>query len=228
MNMNELKGREAMRMNTWILFTISLVIAFVFMTACGKKDLEKKAKSENTQKSTSGTQMPTPAPPKDDLGQEIRKTQQPSLSTTEQESITPPTQQALQYDLGNIRSFKRTSDMYGRSMKETYSLPDRKEMSITYSWEGGTNRCKSAEATINGHLLAKAVVLGIEGNEREGYYQEVDETHYATGTSGKVVYRARSKFAISSSSEKLEEKLIEGTKAYELFTHWGTVELTGY
>jgi hypothetical protein len=130
----------------------------------------------------------------------------------------------MEYDLRNIRSFRETSDMYGRTIKRTYSLPAGKEINIIYSWEGGTNRCKSAEARINGQILAKAVVIDIGGSEREGYHQVVEEIHYAPDATARVIYRARSKFAISFFAEKIEEQPIEGTKIYELFTNWGTVQ----
>ena len=140
-------------------------------------------------------------------------------STQEQNNakVTP-------YDLRKINTFDQSVDQYGRTVKEVYSLPDRKQITISYNWEGGTFRCSSAKAVINGQILAQAKVVGIARDKDNRPYQEVEEMHYAVDGSKKVIYKARSKFQISPSALKIEETRVEGEKIHELFTHWGRFE----
>ena len=115
-------------------------------------------------------------------------------------------------------------DTEGRTVRELKDVGGGRRISISYNWEGGTNRCNSAKATFSGLILGEAKVVDIGGNEREGYYQIVEETHFAPDKNIKVIYRARSRYAISYMAAKVEEKPVWGKKVYELFSHWGRVE----
>jgi hypothetical protein len=194
-----------MKTDRLTILLLFLGIALALVISCGKKEEgASKKQSQAEQKSLQETQ---------------KKIDPERMGSSKSEPI--------QYNLRNFRRYQLTSDPYGRSIKRTYSLPNGEAIVIFYSWEGGTNRCESAQATKDGQTLAKAVVIDIGGNEQEGYYQVVEETHYALDGSGKVIYRARSRFAISFSADKLDEQPIEGSKIYELFTQWGTIEPGG-
>lgn len=131
--------------------------------------------------------------------------------------------QSLDFDLGRIQSYRQITDQYGRTVKEIFTLPSGVAVTVSYFWEGGTNRCQSAEARMDGLLIGSAKVVDVKGDQSTGYYQEVEETHYAKNGSGKVIYRATSNFPISFGSVKRGEKKLEGKKLYELFSRWGTV-----
>jgi tetratricopeptide (TPR) repeat protein len=99
------------------------------------------------------------------------------------------------------------------------SAVETKDVEISYTWAGGTNRCTGAKARAGGVVLGDAEMADIGGNQAEGYYVEVDETHYAPDGSGRVLYRCRSRFRIGS-GDKITESPSFGQKAYELFDHW--------
>lgn len=96
----------------------------------------------------------------------------------------------------------------------------KREINISYTWEGATNRCIGAKASSNDVILGDAKKIGIGGNKEEGYYVEVEEVHYAPDGSGRVIYRSKSKFRIGYRGTKIEETPISGRKVYELFEEW--------
>ena len=49
------------------------------------------------------------------------------------------------------------------------------QVEISYTWEGGTNRCSGATARLNGTVIGEARSTGIGGDENSGYYVEVEE-----------------------------------------------------
>ena len=144
-----------------------------------------------------------------------------SLPSNKRSPQEENTGKVIPYDLGTINKFNQSVDQYGRTVKEVYSLPDGKQIAISYDWEGGTFRCTGAKAVINGQILAQAKVIGIERDKANRPYQEVEETHYAVDGSRKVKYKARSQFQVSLSASKIAESRVEGEKLHELFTHWG-------
>jgi hypothetical protein len=69
------------------------------------------------------------------------------------------------------------------------------------------------EAKIGDLILGRAEIL-----HQDFGGKQVEETHFAADGSGRIIYKAKSRF--SAFSRKTEEICLEGRKAYELFPEW--------
>jgi len=90
---------------------------------------------------------------------------------------------------------------------------------ISYTWDGGSNRCKGATALSDGALIAAAEMKGIGGDRQSGYYVEVEEVHYAPGTQ-EITYRGTLRFRIGPRGTKIAETPISGVRQFDVFREW--------
>jgi hypothetical protein len=109
----------------------------------------------------------------------------------------------------------------GSSVEQnTQPTPGIGEVEITYTWEGGSNRCNSATAKTKGVIVGTAKKTGVGGDQQSGYFVEVEEVQYSLDGSHDVIYRGKLKFRIGISGEKIEDTPVYGEKRYELFRRW--------
>ena len=133
----------------------------------------------------------------------------------------------VSYDLGTIAKYQQMVDQDGRTVAETYPMPDGKTIKILYEWEGGSNRCHKATARLGGQILAVATAVAVRTDISNRPLQEVEEVHYAADDPQKIIYKARSLFAVTLTARKTDERPIMGQKQHELFAHWGTFRSVG-
>lgn len=123
------------------------------------------------------------------------------------------------YDLTDARIHQESADQIGRTISRVYKLVDGQSIVITYSWEGGTNRCAAAEARVGRRTIAKAVSKGLAKNSDGGYEIEVEESQF--DESGGEVYRGRIRYRLGYRTRKVAEWPVSGRKVYEIFLDWG-------
>jgi len=140
-----------------------------------------------------------------------------SATPSAAESFPAPTERA--YDLRDARAHRETLDQFDRTISRVYELVDGQSVTITYSWEGATNRCAAAEARVGRRTIAKAVSKGLAKNSDGGYEVEVEESQF--NESGGEVYRGRIRYRIGYRSTKVAEWPVSGRKVYEIFLDWG-------
>jgi hypothetical protein len=158
--------------------------------------------------------------------------QRDDLASASAPATAPAAQEARppeppSYDLGTIDTYQQAIDQDGRTVEETYSMPDGKTIKIRYEWEGGSNRCRKATARLDGQILAVATAVAVRTDVANGPLQEVEEVHYSVDTPQEITYKAKSLFDISLTAGKTDELPVHGKKHNELFTHWGTFRSMG-
>jgi hypothetical protein len=125
----------------------------------------------------------------------------------------------LVYDLKDARSHEERLDQDGRMISRVYELVDGQKIVVTYSWEGASNRCAGADASVGGRTIAKAVTKGLTKNSNGSYEIEVEESQF--DESGREVYRGHIRYLLGYHTKKVAEWPVSGRKIYELFLEWG-------
>jgi hypothetical protein len=90
---------------------------------------------------------------------------------------------------------------------------------ISYTYDGGSNRCTGATALADGVLIAAAEMKRVGGDQQSGYYVEVEGVQYTPGTQD-VTYRGTLRFRIGVRGTKLAQTPISGVKQFDLFREW--------
>jgi hypothetical protein len=125
----------------------------------------------------------------------------------------------LVYDLKDARRHEESLDQDGRLVSRVYELVDGQKIVITYSWEGASNRCAGAVASVGGRTIAKAVSKGLTQDSNGGHEIEVEESQF--DESGREVYRGHISYLLGYHTKKVAEWPVSGQKIYELFLEWG-------
>lgn len=118
----------------------------------------------------------------------------------------------LIHDLSACTRFNQVTDAGGDTVRREYPLPGGAKMVLTKQRDA-QGYPSGIEAKIGDLLLGRAEILH---QDFEG--KEVEEIHFSSDGSGRIIYRARSRFG--GFKRKTEETRLEGNKMYELFPEW--------